>query len=101
MEPATTGDHAPLAFLGPDQRPLADDLARPQDRVLERVRLFLAGEESLRNRSSMARSFHRICTLPSGASHRSPGSIQPQVLSRLAISTHGWNLPVVTSSVQV
>ena len=35
------------AFLGPEQRPPADDLARPQDRVLERVRLLLAGEELL------------------------------------------------------
>ena len=62
---------------------------------------FSPGKNSLRSRSSMARSVQRRWTLPSGATHRSPGSIQPQVLSRLAISTHGWNLPVVMSSVQV
>jgi hypothetical protein len=47
VEPATAWDHAPLPLLGPDQRPLADDLAGPQNCVLERVRLFLAGEELL------------------------------------------------------
>ena len=60
-----------------------------------------SGKNFSRSRGSSARSVHRMCTRPSSATNRSHGPIQPHVLSRLAISTQGSNLPVVMSSDQV